>query len=473
LLAAIEPTDFFQGISLLHTYTMRSADLAAGKAGKQATGVSAKRETVLSLPLSAYQEWKERLVKGFWNAARFLRKEAFFSPRDLPYRTQLVPLATLLALLGERWLEQRVYDKLARWYWCGVIGELYGGAVETRIALDLQEFMQWLESDSAVPATVRDANFQPGRLDTLRSRNSAAYKGISVLIQRNGAQDWFWKSTIRDLDENDWEESQLDIHHIFPRDWCEKRSIEPKRYNSILNKTPISYKANRMIGGKAPSDYLAQLQGHRSVMLNAEGIDSLLRTHLIDPEPLRANDFQRFVDTRRQQMIHLISRAMGKDLISTEEAYPDEEDDDEVASIVAREPGSNTIDLEDDDNDEDDDDGDDTSLGEAKIENVRTRLMPALLGLGLKYRLRKNQKGLTVKVGDYRLSIGARKSNKFTFYVFSRIKTHEQALADFPGTELPEYRTDKPLEGQYKLAVMGMADLQDIVDAIGSYMAKK
>jgi len=28
--------------------------------------------------------------------------------------------------LGERYLEPVIYDKLTRWYWCGVFGELYG-----------------------------------------------------------------------------------------------------------------------------------------------------------------------------------------------------------------------------------------------------------------------------------------------------------------------------------------------------------
>ncbi|QHG14977.1 hypothetical protein [Nostoc sp. ATCC 53789] len=82
----------------------------------------------------------------------------------------------------------------------------------------------------------------PARLGTLRSRTSAAYKGINTLIQREGSQDFFWKSTIRDLDESDWEEHRLDIHHIFPKSWCDKQGIPASRYNSILNKTPISFK---------------------------------------------------------------------------------------------------------------------------------------------------------------------------------------------------------------------------------------
>ncbi|MAE69800.1 MAG: hypothetical protein CME06_04950 [Gemmatimonadetes bacterium] len=329
MLKDIQPTDFLQGLSLLYSFERRKEDVAAGKTGKQITGVSAKRESVLALPLEAYQRLRDPLRDGFWLAAKFLRKESFFSKRDLPYRTQLVPLACILALLGDRWLEQSVYNRLSQWFWCGVLGELYGGAVETRMALDLQEMIAWIDGSDAEPATVRDANFQPARLDTLRSRNSAAYKGIHVLIQRNGAVDWFWKTTIRDLDETDWEENKLDIHHIFPKDWCQKRSIEPRRFNSILNKTPISYKANRMIGGKAPSEYIQQLQTHKSVQLDDGEMDELLVTHCLDTGLLRNDDYDGFVEARRKTLVEHISGVMGKPVVETGEAVAEDEVDDD------------------------------------------------------------------------------------------------------------------------------------------------
>lgn len=319
LLEEVKPTDFLQGLTLLYTLEKRQNDMLEGKTGKQVTGVSAKREVMLSLPLTAYQTRRDKLSEGFRQAARFLRKESFFSTNDLPYRTQLVPLTAVLALLGDRWLEPQIYDKIARWYWCGVLGELYGGAVETRIALDIQELMEWIKGSPQEPTTIRDANFQPTRLETLRSRNSAAYKGISVLLQREGARDFFWKTTIRELDESDWEENKLDIHHIFPRSWCESRGILPTRYNLILNKTPISYKANRMIGSKAPSTYLQKLQTHPSVQLDDTGMNALLMTHCIDPEKLRRDDFEGFMASRQRMILTKIEAAMGKRIVVSEE----------------------------------------------------------------------------------------------------------------------------------------------------------
>jgi len=321
LLKGTEATEFLQAISLLYTHEQRQADLAAGKTGKQVRPVSAKRADVLQLPLSAWQQWADDLEAGFRQAGKFLRKECFYSRRELPYSTQLVPLATVLARLGDRWLEPRIHDKLARWYWCGVLGELYGGAVETRIANDHDELLRWFEDDEAVPRTVRDANFQPERFDTLRTRLSAAYKGINVLVLREGARDWFWKATIRELDTN---EVALDIHHIFPRDWCEKQDIARERYDSILNKTPISYKANRKIGGDAPSAYIPRIQTEKQVGLADDAMDALLASHALEPALLRSDDFDRFVEDRRRRLLGLIERAMGKQVMLSEE--PDEYD---------------------------------------------------------------------------------------------------------------------------------------------------
>ena len=326
MLSGVEATDYLQAITMLHTLERRKADIAAGKTGKQISPVSAKRVAILSLPLDAYKKWADEVEAGFMLAARFLRKECFLSPLDLPYRTQLAPLASVLALLKERWLEPRIHAKLTQWYWSGVLGELYGGAVETRIANDVDELLQWIENEKELPRTIVDATFQPDRLDRLSSRLSAAYKGINVLVLRNGAEDFFWKANIRELDAED---VALDIHHIFPQDWCEKQNIPRKVYNAIVNKTPISYKANRMIGGVAPSKYLEKLQQHKQVLLDDEQMDLILESHLIPSGLLREDDFEQFYQQRKLKLLGLIEKAMGKASSSTSDIDTEDEDSDE------------------------------------------------------------------------------------------------------------------------------------------------
>lgn len=317
VLKAVESTDFLQAIAMLHTLQRRQDDLKAGKPGKQVTPISAKRATILEMPLSAYENWKDKTEEGFKHAAKFLKRECVRDERDLPYRTQLAPLAAVLALLGERWKEPRIYDKLAKWYWCGVLGELYGGAVESRIANDVEDLLIWIETDNDrdEPRTIHDAAFRPDRLDRMTSRLSAAYKGLNVLLLRERARNFFWKGTISELDAED---VALDIHHIFPQDWCEKHGIPKKEYNTVVNKTPLSYKANRMIGGVAPSTYLDKLQKHDQVKIDDVAMDAILRTHAIEPELLRRDDFKSFYAARKQALLALVGQAMGKTIQSVD-----------------------------------------------------------------------------------------------------------------------------------------------------------
>jgi hypothetical protein len=331
VLQTIEPTDFLQAISLLHTYDRRQADIASGKTGKSISAVSAKRVAILALALDDYKRLADEVERGFLLAAKFLRKECFFAVRDLPYRTQIVPLAAVLARLKDRWLEPKIHNKLSQWFWCGVLGELYGGAVETRVANDLEDLIAWIDGGTDRPRTIYEANFNSGRLQTLRSRLSAAYKGISVLVQRQGARDFFWKASVQELDQ---EEVALDIHHIFPKDWCEKKKIKPAAFNSILNKTAISYKANRMIGGKAPSAYIKAIQAHNQVGLPDGEMDRLLATHLLDTQSLRTDDFDAFMARREKSLLQLIEQTMGKEVhqqTAQESASLDEEGDLEAA----------------------------------------------------------------------------------------------------------------------------------------------
>ena len=189
---------------------------------------------------------------------------------------------------------------------------------------DYEEVLNWFEDDEALPRTVRDASFQPDRFDTLRTRNSAAYKAINVLVLREGSQDWFWKEGIRELDAA---EIAIDIHHIFPRKWCQDRGLDKDIYDCILNKTPISYKANRKIGGEAPSVYLPRIQKEKQVGLSDDEMDALLESHALSPVLLRQDNFEAFIEDRRQRLCRLIEKAMGKPVSQYAEAGEYEEGD--------------------------------------------------------------------------------------------------------------------------------------------------
>ena len=189
LLGNVKEIDFLQVVTLLSTHHRRRDHLAAAPADDRAPAVSCKRRDILNLDLSEYRRWADRAMKGLKRAAAFLQGQYIFDAKAMPYSTQLIPLSAILSQ-GAGITSNAHRQKLAQWLWCGIFGEMYGGSTETRFANDLQECSAWLNSDGDPPRTVRDAQFQADRLLSLRTRNSAAYKGLVVLQLKNGARDF-------------------------------------------------------------------------------------------------------------------------------------------------------------------------------------------------------------------------------------------------------------------------------------------
>lgn len=297
VLEAVDGTSFLTAVTLLASYRRHLA---------QKTAVSCKRADVLKLDLADFKALEAALELGFKRAAELLAEEKIFDERSLPYATQLIPLAAICAHLGERTTLHGIKQSLLRWYWSGVLGELYGGANETRFAMDMQDVVAWVDGGTE-PRTVRDANFAPTRLLSLQSRLAAAYKGLAALLMKHGGRD-FVSGTPIDL--NTYFNNAIDIHHIFPRAWCEKQKLPKDKWNSVINKAPLAAGTNRFISGDAPSVYLGRIQKAKQVPPTS--LDEFLASHVIPVAALRADDFDSFIRLRAGALLALIEAATGK-----------------------------------------------------------------------------------------------------------------------------------------------------------------
>lgn len=314
VLAKLDNTDFLQAVTLLATRERRLAFETGGATGRKAPSISCKRGDILRLSPAEYLHRRDELVDAFAWCARFLAQQHVFRAKDLPYHSQLVPLAVLRVILGARADEHAVADKLARWYWCGVLGELYGGTTETRFSRDVGQVLAWVDGGEE-PETVAVASFHEQRLLTLRTRQSAAYKGVYALLMHAGCEDWLKKQPLTVATAYDL---RIDIHHVFPKDWCAKNGIDPQRRESIVNKTPLADDTNRILGAHSPADYLRLVEQRSGLAVDA--IDDLIATHHIDPATLRAADFDAFFEARRAALLRLIGKAMGKEPVRTRDA---------------------------------------------------------------------------------------------------------------------------------------------------------
>ncbi|MFE4541562.1 DUF262 domain-containing protein [Arthrobacter sp. NPDC056727] len=309
VLSGLENTDFLQAISLLAS---RKRRLDYSGESEKVPGITCKRKDILKLSLDDYLEWADRLTDAFIWAGQFINNQFIFRHQDLPYRTQLVPLAAIRVALGTDADLQGVARLITRWYWSGVLGELYGGAVETRFARDLEEVEAWVRGGNE-PGTVAGASFNPDRLLTLRTRNSAAYKGIYALTMRGDVKDWIYNRTIN---QGSYQDFAIDIHHIFPQKWCATAGIDNALVQSIVNKTPISSSTNRFISAKAPSRYVAELAARAQI--TAEEIHASIAAHQIEVPHLLTDDFHTFFEDRRHRLLNLIASAMGKPVLTSD-----------------------------------------------------------------------------------------------------------------------------------------------------------
>ena len=291
----VDETAFLTAVTLYTTY-------------KAATATTCKKKDVLALSFDDYQANKGILLEGYKLARKFLFSQYVFRQRDLPYTTQLIPLAAICAVIGKSVFDQpRTRDILSQWFWCGIMGEMYGGANETRYANDIEDVVAAINGQPSQNRTINSAFFSSTRLLSLQTRLSAAYKGIMALVYRESCRD-FYKGTTMDIVKS--MDEAPDIHHIFPEIYCIKKGYRKEKWNSIVNKTPLLPESNRSIGGDAPSIYSAKII--KKANIDKSQLRMRVESHLVDFDAFIADDFDTYFIARAKRLLAVIESAMGK-----------------------------------------------------------------------------------------------------------------------------------------------------------------
>ena len=194
---------------------------------------------------------------------------------------------------------------MRQWFWCGVFGEMYGGTTETRFANDVPDVLAWIDAGTN-PG--RSGFSVPGRT-TAQSPHPQQRRLQGPLRARDEARGPRLPSG-ETIDLHTYVDDSVDVHHIFPKSWCERNGIPRGHADCIVNRTTIGARTNRRIGGRAPSSYLPRLENLEGIA--ADELDAILRSHDIDPMPLRADDFPAFFTARFERLLKQIEDATGK-----------------------------------------------------------------------------------------------------------------------------------------------------------------
>lgn len=295
IMFGVDETAFLTTVTLFTTY-------------KSGSATTCKKKDVLALSFEDYKKNRDAVLEGYKMARKFLLSQYVFRQRDLPYTTQLIPLAAICAVIGKSTFDKpKTMDILQRWYWCGIMGEMYGGANETRYANDIEDVVAAIKGSPSQNRTVNAAFFSATRLLSLQTRGSAAYKGIMALIYRKQCKDFcrgITMDVVRSMDE------AIDIHHIFPEDYCKGKGYPKEKWNSVINKTPLLPESNRAIGGEAPSVYKDRILNRAQISMNQ--LQERVESHWIDFDAFLEDDFERYFTERAKKMLLVIEEAMGK-----------------------------------------------------------------------------------------------------------------------------------------------------------------
>lgn len=293
-------------------YILQGISLASRKAP------SCKRSDVLNMAPSDITEWWDKVVLGLATGLEILRDDCkVMLPKWLPYQTLVPPLAAVLARAGSPKTAEAgaQREKLKRWFWCAVFGQVYEGAPNSKAAKDVVEVLPWL-TGGELPESVASFRFDPRALRDVTPRQRAIYRGAICLILGAGARDFHTQAVITG---KLMAEEGIDDHHVFPAAYLERKGVAPARVRDcVLNRTLIDRTTNQMISDRAPSDYLAEIKSTRefpfvSVLtshgLPADADSSLLR-----------DDYEAFLAWRQEHLWQEIRRVTGATVAADLEA---------------------------------------------------------------------------------------------------------------------------------------------------------
>lgn len=250
----------------------------------------------------------------------------------LHYKLMVLPLAYVLHS-DAAWASAEVLNKIEYWYWSSLLGGAYREAQNPRVIGDLVELYQWTVGDGANPFESRskrvlnepnysDRDLLLREVEEDRTVPPAVEAGVIQYVLSKQPVDFLpttrfpekvrlsaWAVAQGDEFEDadgDSYELKLQVHHVCPLASATAVGATAKALrdkpghilNSPLNLTPITEKANRILGGKSEQDYIDYLS-EMSLDTHLLPTASAFRHQGAESEPER---YQRLMETRYERL---------------------------------------------------------------------------------------------------------------------------------------------------------------------------
>ena len=251
----------------------------------------ASPNALVSLNGAVVRERFDEVRNGVQGAIDFLRRNLKVETLDnLPYSAALVPLSVLFAVQGNQQvrMSDQARNQILRWFWRTCFSRRYSSGVLRSLKNDISamvDIREGNESSLGEFLAAVDADFFTENAFISSVVNTKTF--VLMLAQQDPHS--FVSGAPIDLGRVLREYNKNEFHHLYPRAYLRDRYSTPE-INRLSNFALLSKVDNQTLGGAAPSEYRAHMDGD---------VDEILRRSLCPPS-LFEDDYEKFTAERAQ-----------------------------------------------------------------------------------------------------------------------------------------------------------------------------
>lgn len=250
--------------------------------------------------------WKV-IKTGIKKAVSFLADEKILDSRRLPSDVVVYVLAALWGVFDDGLDKEGETRAILRKYvWRAFFTERYDRTTNSRAFSDYKALYSLIKSGQGSPEIFDDKQYPVAGIEELKSaswpyRRDRLARAVLTVCLKPGGFDF------ADGAPASYSNIQTrEYHHIFPQAWLKEHNFKDHEINSALNCALISWRTNRTISAKAPSDYVTERMEASS--LESSEVELRLKSHLIPVSQLMENNYEAFLHERAKLVKQLVDQ---------------------------------------------------------------------------------------------------------------------------------------------------------------------
>ena len=245
----------------------------------------------------------DKTICGVRKAISFLEDERVFDGKRLPTDVVLYTLSALWSQVPDGGdAEGEARTVLRKYVWRAFCTDRYESSSATRAFADFRQLSELLKNaNSPTPEIFEDQRHPLPSVEELASagwpvrKDRLARAILAVSLKADGLDFADGSPASRD------NLKKREYHHLFPKAWLVREEYEEEKIFRSLNCALVSWRTNRKISDKPPSQYLKDRM--EAASLGEDEIKRRLKSHLIPYEQIKSDQYQEFLSERAKMVL--------------------------------------------------------------------------------------------------------------------------------------------------------------------------